>query len=232
MAPAFVPALRAPAGQTLPVHDFSPERLWYRLRVAAGVSLLLHTLLVVSGGALSGSPRFAGTTQRESDRPPALLKARLATLKPPSLPPAPLPLPAAPAPAVLADETPTPKPASVATPAEDEAYGLLPAEIPPAEIPQEPVYFRASELDVRALPMASIQPLPDVAPRTRATIRLEVYISAAGTVDKVEVLSVVPDDFPTDFAVRAFKELRFDPAKMGGSQVASKKTIELTYAPE
>ena len=67
--------------------------------------------------------------------------------------------------------------------------------------------------------------------RGEVTIRLALYISATGAVDKVEVVSVNPEDFPTDFAVRAFAQARFDPARIADAAVASKKTIELTFQP-
>jgi len=98
-------------------------------------------------------------------------------------------------------------------------------------VPPEPVYHKATELDLRAVPIAPIEPQPDVVARGTVKIKLEIYISATGSVDKVEVLSVAPDSYPTDFAVRAFKNGHFDPARIAGTPVASKKTIELTFEP-
>jgi hypothetical protein len=123
-----------------------------------------------------------------------------------------------------------PAPAAAALPENNtsEGIGLLPAPVPEAETP---VYFEPRQLDQRAVPIASVDPQPERASRVPVTIRLQLYISAMGTVDKVEVLSVTPEDYPADFAVRAFATARFDAARIAETQVASVKTIELTFEP-
>ena len=134
------------------------------------------------------------------------------------------------APEPAAEEMPAPAepPPLAPEPAGEAGFGILPAEIPQSE---ESTYFKASELDTRAVPIAAIEPRPETAARVPVTIRLEIFISAAGTVDKVEVRSVSVEGYPTDFAVRAFKDARFDPAKIAGAAVPSRKTIELSYEP-
>jgi len=206
-------------------------RVRLRLYAAVAASLALHGLLILSGGALSGSSRLAGNAGIEEGPRQTWLQAHIAAapLPRPEAPPRPERMMPTPPPVPEPIVEPAPVPLPLPEPAGEEGFGVLPANIPQTE---EPVYFKATELDERAVPMAAIQPQPDVATRGEVRIRLEIYISAAGTVDKVEVISVTPEGTSTDFAVRALKNVRFIPAKIGDEAVASMKTIELNIAPE
>jgi hypothetical protein len=226
------------------------------LAAALAASFLLHGLLLIASGNLHGSWLDSGQASDGQAQNHAWLRARLAASTPsrpvetsptPAIAVAPAPAGAGaarpagadgtrivdraaalPSPPVPIPEEPAP---AAAVPPENhatEGIGLLPAPVPEAEAP---VYFEPRQLDQRAVPIASVDPQPERASRVPVTIRLQLFISAAGTVDKVDVLSVTPEDYPADFAVRAFATARFDAARIAEVPVASVKTIELTFEP-
>ena len=60
---------------------------------------------------------------------------------------------------------------------------------------------------------------------------MNVYISAEGAVDRVEVVeSRVPEAF-RDAAVKAFAQSRWEPGVKGGRKVGSVKQIEVAFQP-
>jgi len=215
-------------------------------RSAVGLALMvsfgLHALFLFAGGSPDGSSMVAHRDQTKSAVHAKLLTAALRPLPPPSprpvaqiVPPAEVAaetlMPAAAPPAAPVETTadqaallPVPMPAT----AHDEGFGIFPGELPQADTP---VYFKPGELDVRAAPMDQVFPQPTVPAPAPVTIRLRLFISATGVVDKIEVVEVSPADYPADFAVDAFKKTRFDPAKIAGEPVASQKVIELNLAP-
>lgn len=224
------------------------------LAAALAASFILHGLLLIASGNLHGSWLDSGQASDGQAQNHSWLRTHLAAPIPsrpvetsPTPATAAVPAPAGAARPAVADETrivdraaalPSPpepipeEPAPVATvlPGSHatEGIGLLPAPVPEAEAP---VYFEPRQLDQRAVPIASIDPQPERASRVPVTIRLQLYISAEGTVDKVDLLSVTPEDYPADFAVRAFATARFDAARIAEIPVASVKTIELTFEP-
>jgi hypothetical protein len=226
------------------------------LATALAASFILHGLLLIASGNLHGSWLGSGQASDGRAQSHSWLRAQLMDPLPARpVPVAPAPVIAA-APAHAGEHTARPavadgarivdraaalpslpapvleEPAPAATVLPEnhatEGIGLLPAPVPEAEAP---VYFEPRQLDQRAVPIASVDPRPERASRVPVTIRLQLFISAAGTVDKVDVLSVTPEDYPADFAVRAFATARFDAARIAEVPVASVKTIELTFEP-
>jgi len=222
MQPANLPA--PPRAERLP-----PPPSHNLIAAALAISLLLHASLMLTGGTPAGSLGVAGRADEHAPRR-TWLSARLAPPAPKALPRPERIMPTAPPEPAAPEEVPAPPepPPMASAPAGEAGFGLLPTEIPQ---PEESTYFKPAELDTRAVPIAPIDPRPEVSARVPVIIRLEIFISATGTVDKVEVRSVSVEGYPTDFAVRAFKDARFDPAKIAGAAVPSRKTIELSYEP-
>ena len=64
------------------------------------------------------------------------------------------------------------------------------------------------------------------------TLRMDLYIGADGTVDRVEVLeSTVPESFRAS-AIQAFRAARYEPAVRYGRIVKSIKRVEVRFAPQ
>jgi hypothetical protein len=230
-------------GSANPVADWQPASRG-AVRLALMASVGLHALFLFAGGSPAGSSMVTHRDETKSEVHAKLLTAVLRSLPPPSprpaaqiappalvvaetLMPAAAP-PAAPA-KTTAEQAPLlPVPPPMPATAQDERFGIFPGELPQTDTP---VYFKPSELDVRAAPMDQVFPQPTLPAPTPVTIRLRLFISVTGVVDKIEVVEVSPADYPADFAVDAFKKMRFDPARIAGEPVASQKVIELNLAP-
>lgn len=97
-----------------------------------------------------------------------------------------------------------------------------------------PVYYDSKEVDVRAAPK-------DVSNRSRserstamalgriARAKIRLYISAAGTVDRFDLIEV--DAPPGSLALDEIRDLRFYPALKNGQPVRSRKLVELSFLP-
>ena len=95
-------------------------------------------------------------------------------------------------------------------------------------------YLTSSEVDQRAVP---VEMAPLLYPRTayinrlRGTVRVRVYISAAGRVDKAEVVDAVPKGHFEDAAIDAVQRTSFTAARKAGRAVPSQKLIEVEFDP-
>lgn len=95
-------------------------------------------------------------------------------------------------------------------------------------------YLTAREVDERAVPL-------DVAPllypksaymnRIPGTVRVRVYISAAGRVDKAEVVHASPKGHFEEAAIDAVQRTSFTAARKNGRAVPSQKLIEVEFDP-
>ena len=62
-------------------------------------------------------------------------------------------------------------------------------------------------------------------------MRLDLYISSRGVVDRIEVVeSRVPKEF-LDAAIKAFAESRWEPGVKAGRKVRSLKSVEVSFEP-
>jgi protein TonB len=199
------------------VHPAFPPVL-ARLAIALAASLALHAAVVLTFAA---APE--GTLSGEAARSDGPLKARLATT------PSPTP---APAPRLLRDQPDKTAPRQAATPSTGHATSALPVDgIEQAfGILPEPIYYAASELDVRPRPREPVDPpYPRVAPPDGGYLILEVLIDETGMVERVNVAVADPEGFFEQTAIDAFSAARFVPGRLNGVAVKSRTWIELRF---
>ena len=95
-------------------------------------------------------------------------------------------------------------------------------------------YFKSSEVDERATPveMAALV-YPEVAymNRLRGTVRMRIFISSDGRVDRAEVVEAQPKGRFEEAAIDAVQRTRFRPARKDGRAVPSQKLIEVEFDP-
>jgi hypothetical protein len=95
-------------------------------------------------------------------------------------------------------------------------------------------YLTAAEVDSKAFPLRNVElDFPRTADGAEyyGALKLNVFISAAGRVERVEVVeATLPASF-RDAAVRTFSEVRWEPARKAGARVKSVKAIEVRYDP-
>lgn len=108
---------------------------------------------------------------------------------------------------------------------------------PPARALRGPApakYFRSDELDERATPI-EVAPLvyPEQAyiNRIPGTVRMRIYISSDGRVDRAEIIAASPPNHFERAAIDAVQRTRFHPARKGGRPVPSQKLIEVEFDP-
>ena len=93
-------------------------------------------------------------------------------------------------------------------------------------------YYRAAEVDSRAIPLTAIQPAnPDLSGTERGIVVLRLYINSGGTVDNVVIVRAEPYHTFGPSLLLPFRQARFVPAKKGGVAVNSEMLIELRYGP-
>jgi hypothetical protein len=94
--------------------------------------------------------------------------------------------------------------------------------------------FSAAELDAKPFPERGINlPPPPIQNGVEyyGKLRMDVYIAADGTVERVDAgRSTVPVAF-RDEAVKAFSEVRWEPGRKWGVKVASVKVVEVDFSP-
>lgn len=109
-----------------------------------------------------------------------------------------------------------------------------PAEAPSIRGPFPARYFKSSEVDERAAPV-DIAPLmyPERAymNRLRGTVRLRIYISREGRIDRADIVAASPAGHFEQAAIDALQRTRFRPALKAGRPVASQKLIEVEFDP-
>ena len=95
-------------------------------------------------------------------------------------------------------------------------------------------YLTSREVDERAVPL-EVAPLlyPKSAYMNRipGTVRVRVYISAAGQVDRAEVVHAVPKGHFEEAAIDAVQRTSFTAARKDGRAVPSQKLIEVEFDP-
>ena len=108
------------------------------------------------------------------------------------------------------------------------------AEPAKAARPAPKRYFKSSEVDERATPV-EMAPLvyPEVAymNRLRGTVRMRIFISSDGRVDRAEVVDATPKGRFEQAALEAVQRTRFRPARKDGRPVPSQKLIEVEFDP-
>jgi TonB family protein len=118
---------------------------------------------------------------------------------------------------------------------------------PPASVPvrrvgaplpfrgEAPVrYLRSSELEERATAVeiaALVYPEKAYINRIAGTVRMRVYISDGGRVDRTEVVSAAPAGHFEQAAVDAIRRTTFKPARKDGRSVPSQKVVEVNFDP-
>lgn len=186
------------------------------LWVAAGISLALHAVIVLSvprptanNGDLS-SATAAHTTP---------LMARLATAASMAQTPATLP-PAQNIPAILtAASAPTSQPAPPAPASSSTSAGTL-------------YYFKTAELDRKPFPLTRIEvPAPASSEAITGAVRLRLRISESGLVEDAKIVFGTGLAEFEDAALREFTRARFQPGYRGNLPVRSEMLIEVNLHP-
>ena len=95
-------------------------------------------------------------------------------------------------------------------------------------------YLSSSEVDERAVPLEMaplLYPKTAYINRIRGMVRVRVYISAAGRVDKAEVVDAAPKGHFEEAAIDAVQRTTFTAARKAGRAVASQKLVEVEFDP-
>ncbi len=106
------------------------------------------------------------------------------------------------------------------------ASGTALAPLRPAD------YLPTNKLDVRPGIKTRVEPeYPERAARRflSGTVRIRLFISERGTVDRVMVVKADPAGFFEESAERAFRAARFSPGMKGGRAVKVQMLLEVTY---
>lgn len=94
-------------------------------------------------------------------------------------------------------------------------------------------YLRASELDTRPAPLASITPTtPAAAAKTPGQVIARVLINEHGRVDAVQIVSSVPHAVFDEAVKSAFGKARYRPGARDGRPVKSQMLVEVIFHPE
>jgi protein TonB len=113
-------------------------------------------------------------------------------------------------------------------------------EAAPVPVPAQPRraaptrYLSAGEVDERATPIevpALVYPEKAYLNRLAGTVRMRIYISHDGRVDKADVLAASPRGHFEEAALDAVQRTRFRPARKDGRPVPSHKLIEVEFDP-
>jgi len=93
-------------------------------------------------------------------------------------------------------------------------------------------YYRAAEVDSRAVPLSPIQPVnPDITGTEQGIVVLRLYINSTGRVDNVVIVRAEPYHTFGPSLLLPFRQARFVPARKGGMAVNSEMLIEVRYGP-
>lgn len=109
-----------------------------------------------------------------------------------------------------------------------------PVPLQPARRPSPKRYLSSSEVDERATPLemaALVYPERAYLNRIAGTVRLRIYISAEGRIDKADVVAATPAGHFEQAAIDAVQRSRFQPARKDGRPVPSQKLIEVEFDP-
>lgn len=191
----------------------SPDAGARRLIAAAGISLLLHAVLVLAVGRMPGGDSVWVPPQLS-----APLAARLVTAFTESVVPAVSTVAYSTAESEPRAEPPLPPATGIATTA--------------AATLGKTYYFKASELERRPFPLSRIEvPLPESAEAESASVMIRLRISESGRVDDARILMGTGVREFEDAALREFSTARFHPGYRGNLPVRSEMLIEVTLRP-
>lgn len=110
-----------------------------------------------------------------------------------------------------------------------------PAAAHPAGLPGAPLYYRASELDERAIPLNQVDvayPETALAAGTGGVVTLRLLIDHEGRLRDASVTGSRPAGVFENAALEAVLSLRFRPAMRNGVPVGSIKLIEVPFDPD
>ena len=102
-------------------------------------------------------------------------------------------------------------------------------------LPSVEFYFRASDLDERAVPLNEVNlvyPERAFASNQSGIVTLRLKIDHKGMLRDASVVDAQPPGIFEDAALEAVQELRFRPAVRNGVPVGSVKTIEVPFYPD
>ena len=115
---------------------------------------------------------------------------------------------------------------------EPERERMETPNIPPPAPPAPAVAPKQAKIDAPPKPYKTIKPDYPKGARQRGEqgeVILEIRVNAAGTVDRVDIVSSCGFSELDEAAVRAARTARFTPAKSGGSPVASAARLKLEF---
>ncbi len=185
-----------------------------RLLLAVGLSLLLHTALVISVGRPAGGEGGSGAAVQA---PPLI--ARLAAAVTDTVTSVPvMPDPVA-APAAELDMVAVTAPAATVAGDGGGAEGAY--------------YFKTSELDRRPFPLTRVEvPAPESEPSMAGAVTIRLRISESGRIDDARIMMSTGVREFEDAALREFKSAKFHPGYRASVPVRSEMLIEVTLRPE
>lgn len=95
-------------------------------------------------------------------------------------------------------------------------------------------YLKSSELDQSPVPIELaplVYPEKEYVNRIRGVVRMQIYISESGAVERCEIVSATPAGRFEQAAIEAVQATRFRPGIKGGRPVPSQKLIEVGFDP-
>jgi TonB family protein len=136
----------------------------------------------------------------------------------------------------VSDAVTTRTPATLRVQLQTPAPAPRPAQSDPAPLARASPkrYLSSSEVDERAVPLEMaplLYPKTAYINRIRGMVRVRVYISAAGRVDKAEVVDAAPKGHFEEAAIDAVQRTTFTAARKAGRAVPSQKLVEVEFDP-
>jgi len=136
----------------------------------------------------------------------------------------------------VSDAVATRTPATLRVQLQTPAPAPPPAQSDPAPLARASPkrYLSSSEVDERAVPLEMaplLYPKTAYINRIRGMVRVRVYISAAGRVDKAEVVEAAPKGHFEEAAIDAVQRTTFTAARKAGRAVPSQKLVEVEFDP-
>jgi TonB family protein len=95
-------------------------------------------------------------------------------------------------------------------------------------------YLAMDQVDVRAEPINEVllhYPSTAYIQRISGVVQFKLYISAAGDLDRAELVDAKPSGVFEQAAWNAVKQLKFSPARKYGQPIKSEKTIDVVFEP-
>ena len=212
--------------------DTDPARASRRLVIACGLSLLLHTALLVGlpvnpTGGVPGVPstiqaRLETTTEEATSEAPA---------------PAPIPEPSIEQTATPASEDPLKAPEPIKPQARPAIEPAPPTPSSPSagiEVPliRDPTYYTARELDVFPQPLMPVRlDYPERASSLRLDghVRILLLIDEFGVVNEASVVEAAPPGYFEEAARTVFMATQFSPGMKQSRAVKSRVVVQVRY---